>query len=102
MGEEVREWQTIWGAKVKTPVEFPDDILKDAITKVTKELDACENFELNGNSVVQKIKEHMDTNWSPHWCCFIGRNFGSKVSHESRRFIFFYHNDKAVMLYKIG
>ena len=102
MGEEVPDWQTLWGAKVKTPVDAPDDILKDAITTVTRELDSCDNFESNGKLVVQKIKDHMDKNWSPNWCCFIGRNFGSKVSHEARRFLYFYYNDKAVMLYKVG
>ncbi len=38
----------MWGAKVKTPVDMPDDILKDAIEFTVKELSACENFENSG------------------------------------------------------
>jgi len=34
----------MWGAKVKTPVDMPDDMLKDAIINVTKALDECEYF----------------------------------------------------------
>jgi hypothetical protein len=45
---QVPEWQMMWGAKVKTPVDMPDDILKDAIEFTTKELHGRENFENNG------------------------------------------------------
>lgn len=38
----------MWGAKVKTPVDMPDDILRDAIDVTTKELSKCENFDNNG------------------------------------------------------
>lgn len=38
----------MWGAKVKTPVDMPDDILKDAIEVATKELSKCEQFEMSG------------------------------------------------------
>ena len=62
MGEEVPDWQTIWGAKVKTPVDVPDNILKDAITAVIRELDSCDNFESSGKLVAQKIKVHRH-----HW-----------------------------------
>jgi len=32
-GEEVPEWQMMWGAKVKTPVDMPDDI--DSLSTVS-------------------------------------------------------------------
>lgn len=35
----------MWGAKVKTPVDMPDDILKDVIEVTTAELSSCENFD---------------------------------------------------------
>ena len=50
MGEEVPDWYHMWGAKVKTPVDMPDDMLKDAINTSKEALDACENFETNGAS----------------------------------------------------
>ena len=31
MGDEIPEWQVMWGAKVKMPADMPDDMLKDAI-----------------------------------------------------------------------
>lgn len=48
MGEEVAEWSTMWGAKVKMPNDMPDDILKDAITFTRKMLDQHPDFENDG------------------------------------------------------
>ena len=39
MGEEIQEWQHLWGAKVKMPIDVPDDILKAGITTVISKLD---------------------------------------------------------------
>ena len=50
---QVPEWQMMWGAKVKTPVDMPDDILKDSILFTTKELSGRENFENNGMFITQ-------------------------------------------------
>ena len=92
----------MWGAKVKTPVDMPDDMLKDAITHVTSSLASCENFEQDGQDVVAEIKRFMDKNWTPNWHVVIGKNFGSFVTHETRCFLYFYFMDKAVMMYKAG
>lgn len=35
----------MWGAKVKTPVDMPDDVLKDAITITSKEISGSSSFE---------------------------------------------------------
>lgn len=50
MGEEVAEWGTMWGAKVKMPNDMPDDILKDAITFTRKMLDKHPDFESDGET----------------------------------------------------
>ena len=45
MGEEVPEWATMWGAKVKMhggPVDMPDDMLKDALETCSRIIDAKE------------------------------------------------------------
>lgn len=55
-----------------------------------------------GLECAEKIKIEFDTRWSPHWHCIVGRNFGSFVTHETKKFIFFYLGDKAVMLFKAG
>ena len=50
----------MWGAKVKTPVDMPDDMLKDAITTTLDTLGECENFETGGQEVVASLKKYMD------------------------------------------
>ena len=55
MGDEIPEWSIMWGAKVKMPVDMPDDMLKDAISTSKEALDACENFETNGASAEQRV-----------------------------------------------
>jgi dynein light chain LC8-type len=55
---------------------------------------------LKGEQAIQKIKNAMDKAWEPNWHVIVGKNFGSKVTHEARRFVYFYVHDFAVMLYK--
>ena len=57
MGDEIPEWQTMWGAKVKMPIDFPDDMLKDAILTSQRELNACANFETDGASLLIKLTD---------------------------------------------
>lgn len=90
----------MWGAKVKVRNDMPDDILKDAIETSRKYLEECENFELDGLTVAENIKTHFDKKWSPHWHVVIGRTFGSFVTHETHKFVFFYIEDKGFMLFK--
>ena len=63
-----------------------------------------ENFASynTGLSCAEKIKNDFDSKWSPHWHVIIGKNFGSFVTHETKKFIFFYIGDKAVMMFKAG
>ncbi|KAG5188172.1 dynein light chain type 1-domain-containing protein [Tribonema minus] len=96
------DWRMMWGAKVKLPLDMPDDILKDAIDTSREVLDKCHDFEAEGLASAEKIKRHLDEQWDPHWHVVIGRNFGSFVTHETRMFLYFYIGDKAVMMYKAG
>ncbi|KAL4095284.1 hypothetical protein PRIC1_008661 [Phytophthora ramorum] len=94
----------MWGAKVKMPCDMEDDVLEDAIKHVTSRLTKydTEEWEKNGLAVCEEIKAHLDEAWDPHWVVCIGRNFGSFVTHVTRNFVFFYYNEKAVMIYKAG
>ncbi|GMH61329.1 hypothetical protein TrST_g6688 [Triparma strigata] len=96
----------MWGAKVKTPVDMPDDMLKDAVKTTIEKLGECENFDKDGNEVVASLKKYMDSRWTPNWHVCIGKNFGSFVTHETRCFLYFYYeinqDNKAVMMYKAG
>jgi dynein light chain LC8-type len=96
------EWKNMWGARVKWPADMPDDMLKDAVETVGRALETFPDFEQEGNQVVERVKKEFDERWSPSWHCIIGKNFGSYVTHETKRFIYFYFGDKAVMLYKAG
>ena len=59
------------------------------------------NFGL-GLMCAESIKNEFDQRWSPHWHVIIGRNFGSYVTHETKNFLFFYLDDKEVMMFKAG
>ena len=48
----------------------------------------------------EDIKAYMDKRWQPHWVVCIGRNFGSFVTHVTKQFVYFYCDEKAVMVYK--
>jgi dynein light chain LC8-type len=100
MGEELKEWANMWGARVRYPNDMPDDLLRDAIETSRRILDGCTDFETQALGAAAKIKEEFDTRWSPHWHVIIGRSFGSFVTHETKCFVFFYLEDKGVMLFK--
>eukprot|EP00659_Diplonema_papillatum_P018705 gene18705-28871_t len=34
------------------------------------------------------------------WHCAVGRNFGSFVTHETKSYIYFYHHQWAILLWK--
>lgn len=101
MGEELKEWANMWGAKVKLRNDMPDDMLKDAIETCRRHIDDA-NFDSQGLVYAEKIKQEFDERWSPHWHVIVGKNFGSFVTHETRKFIFFYLGDKAIMMFKAG
>ena len=101
MGESApEEWKYMWGAKIKWPADMPDDILKFSVDTATQALEECEDWEKQGESVVEAVKKKFDAQWGPHWHVIIGKNFGSFVTHETERFLYFYVGDKAVMVFK--
>ncbi|XP_023526495.1 dynein light chain 1, cytoplasmic-like [Cucurbita pepo subsp. pepo] len=52
--------------------------------------------------VAEQIKKEFDQRHGPTWHCIVGRNFGSYVTHESNHFVYFYLDQKAVLLFKSG
>ncbi|KAA3456216.1 dynein light chain-like [Gossypium australe] len=61
-------------------------------------------FEKNNveKDVAERIKKEFDKRHGPTWHCIIGRNFGSYVTHETNHFVYFYLDQKAVLLFKSG
>lgn len=102
MSEQVSEWKMMWGAKVKWPTDMPDDMLQDVIQVSRKYLEQYPDYERDGVEIVRSIKKDLDQRWTPHWHAIVGKSFGSYCTHEARRFVYFYIDEKAVMLYKAG
>ena len=79
----------MWGAKVKTPVDMPDDILKDSISKTKEVIGVNTHIDNDGMVMnnelppflslsisdfncciiiaIKHIKDHMDNVWEPNW-----------------------------------
>mmetsp|Transcript_1021 Transcript_1021/g.3179 ORF Transcript_1021/g.3179 Transcript_1021/m.3179 type:complete len:95 (+) Transcript_1021:76-360(+) len=65
---------------------------------------ACEaigKYEIE-KEIAAHVKKEFDKRYSPTWHCVCGRNFGSFVTHETNRFIYFYVGQMAVLLFKSG
>jgi dynein light chain LC8-type len=79
---------------------------QDAISVATKAIDMY-NIE---KDIACYIKKEFDRKHNPTWHCvvgmnvylFLGRNFGSYVTHETKHFIYFYLGQIAVLLFKSG
>ena len=52
--------------------------------------------------VASFIKKEFDRKYGPTWHCFVGRNFGSFVTHEEKHYIYFYLGQVGVMVFKSG
>jgi dynein light chain LC8-type len=121
----VEVWRHMWGAKVQWPAEMPDDMLKTVIGTVSRawfcacplcwfsfcpfspptestrdKLDPIADWQTQGDDVVQALKSQFDAAWGPSWHVVIGKNFGSRVTHEARKMTFFYYEDKACLVFK--
>ncbi|XP_077218686.1 uncharacterized protein LOC143852918 [Tasmannia lanceolata] len=61
-------------------------------------------FEKHGveKDVAEYIKKEFDKKHGPTWHCIVGRNFGSYVTHETNHFVYFYLDQKAILLFKSG
>ena len=93
----------MWGARVKTPVDMPDDMIRDLIQTSTSLLSSCEDLDgPAGDKSLQDLKRYLDGKWNPNWHVVVGKNFGAFVTHETRCFIYFYFMEKAIMIYKAG
>ena len=69
MGEEVPEWATMWGAKVKMhggPVDMPDDMLKDALETCSRIIDEHPDFENDGNHDFTPTDTHAHAHAQTH------------------------------------
>ncbi|CCW68622.1 unnamed protein product [Phytomonas sp. Hart1] len=54
----------------------------------------------NEQEVAALIKAEFDKKYGPTWNCFVGRNFGSYVTHEENHYIYFYIGQVGILLFK--
>ncbi|KAF8080524.1 hypothetical protein N665_0936s0003 [Sinapis alba] len=78
--------------------DMKEDMQKEAIDI------AITAFEKNSveKDIAENIKKEFDKKHGATWHCIVGRNFGSYVTHETNHFVYFYLDQKAVLLFKSG
>ena len=54
------------------------------------------------SSVARFIKRKFDKDFSPTWHCFIGKEFGAQVTHETKSFIYFVLGPLSILLFRSG
>lgn len=64
-------------------------------------LDAMERLNTE-QAMAHELKEHFDRKYSATWHCFVGRNFGSFVHHQTGHYIYFYIGQMGFLLFKSG
>ena len=79
-------------------VDMDDEMKQDAI-EIAHE--AKERYSIAKDKAAH-IKRAFDEKYGPTWHAIWGTNFGSNVTHETKRFIYFYIDREAVLLFKAG
>lgn len=46
------------------------------------------------------VRKEFEGKFGPTWNCFVGRNFGSFVTHEEGNYIYFYVGQTGILLFK--
>mmetsp|Transcript_16325 Transcript_16325/g.23620 ORF Transcript_16325/g.23620 Transcript_16325/m.23620 type:complete len:93 (-) Transcript_16325:782-1060(-) len=83
------------------------EVKAEDITEEMKEdafalaVEALEKFTIE-KDIAAFLKREFDKKHQPTWHCVVGKSFGSYVTHETRRFIYFYVGNLAVLLFKSG
>lgn len=93
-----KKMTSIPGAVVKSVGTMSKDLEMEAL-KVASEAMELLNSE---QAMAHQLKEHFDRKFSPTWHCFVGRNFGSYVTHQTGHYIYFYIGQMGFLLFKSG
>ncbi len=86
-------------ARVLWPPDCPDDILDIIIAKAGRLLSEFD-IDVKGVVIAEKLKKYMDDHYGSSWHVICGRHFGCYSIYESGRFVFFYLDNVAFLLYK--
>ncbi|XP_078446809.1 dynein light chain type 1 family protein [Wolffia australiana] len=80
--------------------DMKEDVQKEAIDCAIAE-QAFDKHSVE-KDIAEYIKKEFDKAHGSTWHCIVGRNFGSYVTHETNHFIYFYLDQKAILLFKSG
>lgn len=82
------------------PADIPDNMLEDSVKTAFAALEEHGKAERDGPKIAEHIKKHFDEAWGPYWHVTVGKNFGCHTVHEKQRFVYFYIEHFAFMIYK--
>ncbi|KAL7065609.1 hypothetical protein AAHC03_025442 [Spirometra sp. Aus1] len=77
-------------------VEMPNDMQNEVFEVTQTALQRC-SLE---KDIAGYIKKAFDSKYGKNWQCITGKHFGSFVTHEKDRFIYFYIGNSAFLLFK--
>jgi dynein light chain LC8-type len=69
-----------------------------AVQKATEALKFCQTEK----EMASYVKKEFDRLLTPTWHVFVGRNFGSYVTHETENYIYFYIGQMGFLIFKSG
>mmetsp|Transcript_34326 Transcript_34326/g.38908 ORF Transcript_34326/g.38908 Transcript_34326/m.38908 type:complete len:94 (+) Transcript_34326:86-367(+) len=79
-------------------VDMEDKMQQFAIQTATT---AFSDFKTE-REISNYIKQSFDKEYGPIWNCIVGRNFGSHVTHQTRKYMFFAMGEISILLWKSG
>ncbi|CAL8094388.1 unnamed protein product [Calicophoron daubneyi] len=78
------------------------DMSVDKENEVVRLVEAVAQSKEPDCKVAEILKTQMEEKYGPTYHVIVGKNYGSKVSHEKGTFIFLYAGNKAYQIYKFG
>ncbi|GAA31929.2 dynein light chain type 1 [Opisthorchis viverrini] len=76
--------------------DMPNEMQEMAVNVAA---DATNKYDLE-KDIAAHIKKEFDRKYAVTWHCVVGKNFGSYVTHETQKFIYFCLEDRAFLLFK--
>ncbi|PHJ25408.1 dynein light chain type 1 [Cystoisospora suis] len=90
----------IWkGAKLLWPVDMPDYLVDYTVTRSKKLIEEL-NPDKSSSLIAETLKKELDQKWGLYWHVTVGKNFGSYVVHQKRRFVYFTLGHVSFLIYK--
>lgn len=74
-----------------------DESMSQAVFKMVRE--AMDEYTLE-RDIASALKKALDSQFDKTWHVIVGRSFGSYVTHEKGRFIYFYVGSLAFLVFK--